>query len=375
MVENHGKGSVLIVDDQPQNLALASSILRKAGFDPRPVTSGAEALELVAAEAPDLILLDISMPGMDGYETCRRLKADERTRDIPVIFLTAAQVEAEDAVRGFREGAVDYIAKPVIDSLLVARVDTHVRLRRNAAELAATNGSLAAAVETRDRLLYILGHDLRNSFSSVPGVVGIMARDWRSMDPAEVQELLDAIGETAGRSVELLSNTLAWARAESDPESAPMWTEEVSADQALAEAAAAVETSAARKQIELAVDVTGQLKPLRTDSFALSTVLRNLAGNACKFSPRGGKVALRARAREDGIEFSVEDSGPGIEAAQAIGLQGSFVRSRRGSDGEQGSGVGLVISGSLARRLGPGIEIGKSEWGGARFAFVVPYGP
>ena len=372
MDENHGKGSVLIVDDLPQNLALASSILLKAGFDPRPVTSGAEALDLVAAEAPDLILLDISMPGMDGYETCRHLKANEATRDIPVIFLTAAQVEAEDAVRGFREGAVDYITKPVIDALLVARVDTHVRLHRNAAELAAHNRCLADAVEARDRLLYILGHDLRNSFSSIPGVVDIMVRDWRGMDPVEVQELLEAIGDTVGRSVGLLNNTLAWARAET--ESAPMKTEELVAADLLAEAAASVETAAARKAIEVIVAVEGKPHRLRADSFALSTILRNLVGNACKFSPRGGKVALRAMASSEGIEFSVEDSGPGIEPAQAAGLQGSFVRSRRGTEGEQGSGIGLVISGSLARRLGARIEVGKSELGGARFSFIVPYG-
>lgn len=373
MDEKRDKGSILVVDDLAQNLALASSILRKAGFDPRPVTSGAEALELVAAEAPDLVLLDISMPGMDGYETCRRLKANEKTRDIPVIFLTAAQVEAEDAVRGFREGAVDYITKPVIDSLLVARVDTHVRLHRNAAELAARNASLAQAIETRDRLLYILGHDLRNSFSSVPGVVDIMVRDWRGMDPAEVQELLEAIGETAARSVELLNNTLAWARSETESSTAPTKVEELSVANLLADAAASIEGAAERKGIRLVVEPQGVLKPLRADSFALSTILRNLAGNACKFSPRGGKVALRARGLDRGVEFSVEDSGPGIDASQAAGLVGNFVRSRPGTDGEKGSGIGLVISGSLAKKLGATIEIGKSDLGGAGMRLVVPY--
>ncbi|HUX40506.1 MAG TPA: hybrid sensor histidine kinase/response regulator [Rectinemataceae bacterium] len=374
MDENRGKGSVLVVDDLPQNLALASSILRKAGYDPRPVASGAEALELVAAEAPDLILLDISMPGMDGYETCRRLKADERTRDIPVIFLSAAQVEAEDAVRGFREGAVDYVTKPVIDSLLVARVETHVRLRRNASELAARNASLAAAVETRDRLLHILGHDLRNSISSIPGAIDILAKGWRTMDPAEVQEFLDAIGETSRRGVDLLSSTLAWARTETEQGSAPMRKEEVSIAEALAQAAASCTETAERKGIELKVEVLGRPEPLRLDSFALATILRNLAGNACKFSPRGGRVAIRARALDGGVEFSVEDSGPGIDSAQASGLHGNFVRSRLGTEGELGSGVGLVISGSLAKRLGGRIEVGRSEWEGARMSFVVPYG-
>lgn len=374
MDENRGKGSVLVVDDLPQNLALASSILRKAGYDPRPVASGAEALELVAAEAPDLILLDISMPGMDGYETCRRLKADERTRDIPVIFLSAAQVEAEDAVRGFREGAVDYVTKPVIDSLLVARVETHVRLRRNASELAARNASLAAAVETRDRLLHILGHDLRNSVSSIPGAIDILAKGWRTMDPAEVQEFLDAIGETSRRSVDLLSSTLAWARTEMDQGSAPMRKETVMVAEALAQAAASCGEAAERKAIELKVEVLGRPGQLRLDSFALATILRNLVGNACKFSPRGGRVAIRARAFDGGVEFCVEDSGPGLDPAQASGLQGNFVRSRLGTEGEKGSGVGLVISGSLAKRLGGRIEVGRSEWGGARMSFVVPYG-
>jgi signal transduction histidine kinase len=364
------RGNVLVVDDTPANLALACSILRNAGFDPRPTTSGPEALAGVAADPPDLILLDISMPGMDGYETCRRLKSEARTADIPVIFLTAAQIGPEDSVRGFQAGAVDYITKPVIDGLLVARVDTHVRLRRGMVEIAAKNNSLAEAVETRDRFMHLLGHDLRNSFSGIPDAAELLAAGWRTAEPLWVQEILDNIVETGRRCFTLLQNTLTWARAESNQN--PVAAEEVQPREALVEAAASIVEPAHRKELEVIVGTEGGMGVVTTDPFALTTILRNLAGNACKYSPRGGKVALKAHSASGGVEFSVEDSGPGFDPAQAAGLGGGFVRSQSGTEAERGSGIGLVICGSLARKLGTSIVIGRSPLGGARVFFIIP---
>ena len=122
-------GSIVIVDDNPSNLRILSSMLEQAGFKVRPALSGELALRSVAAGAPDLILLDIRMPGMDGYETCRRLKSDERTRDIPVIFISALS-ETEDKLAAFQAGGIDYVAKPFQAEEVLARVRTHLQLRR-----------------------------------------------------------------------------------------------------------------------------------------------------------------------------------------------------------------------------------------------------
>jgi putative two-component system response regulator len=128
-MNNMDNGSVVIVDDNPSNLQVLGSMLQQAGFKVRPALSGEIALRAVAAAAPDLILLDIRMPGMDGYETCRRLKADPRTRDIPVIFISALN-EADDKLTAFAAGAVDYVAKPFHTEEVLARVRAHLQLHR-----------------------------------------------------------------------------------------------------------------------------------------------------------------------------------------------------------------------------------------------------
>jgi putative two-component system response regulator len=123
------EAGILVVDDAPANLKLLSGLLRSRGYEPRPALSGAAALATAQADPPDLILLDVDMPGMDGYEVCRRLKADERLRAVPVIFVSAVFTQAEDKVRALSLGAVDYVTKPFQAEELYARVATHLRLR------------------------------------------------------------------------------------------------------------------------------------------------------------------------------------------------------------------------------------------------------
>lgn len=128
------RGSIVIVDDNPNNLQVLSGILQQAGFKARPALSGEIALRAIAASAPDLVLLDIRMPGMDGYETCRRLKADAATHDIPVIFISAL-TETSDKLAAFRAGGVDYVSKPFQSEEVLARVQTHLQLRHMQREL------------------------------------------------------------------------------------------------------------------------------------------------------------------------------------------------------------------------------------------------
>jgi len=208
------RGAVLVVDDSPQNLAVACSILRKAGFDPRPAESGNRALELAASGDLDLVLLDVSMPGMDGFETCARLKSDAKTRELPVIFLTAAGTADEDVIRGFDAGAVDYITKPVVDRILVSRVGSHVGLRRKGLELAEKNVALARELTQRDHILYVLSHDLKNSFSAVRDASAVLDREWTDFDEATRREFIAAMRESASRSMGLLLQILAWSKAE-----------------------------------------------------------------------------------------------------------------------------------------------------------------
>ncbi|MBI2503860.1 MAG: response regulator [Candidatus Latescibacteria bacterium] len=144
---------ILLVDDQPANLDVLCALLEAEGYEISLAPGGELALKIAArAEAPpDLILLDVMMPGLDGYEVCRRLKADERTRSIPVIFITARDL-TEGVLEGFRAGGLDYIAKPFRDQEVLVRVQTHLRLSRLARELAARNAELEGEIAQRKRL-------------------------------------------------------------------------------------------------------------------------------------------------------------------------------------------------------------------------------
>ncbi|MES2933739.1 MAG: response regulator, partial [Pseudomonadota bacterium] len=152
----NGSGNILIVDDNPNNLQVLGSILAQAGFKVRPALSGEIALRAVEVATPDLILLDIRMPGISGYETCERLKASERNRDIPVIFISAMH-DIEDKLKGFQVGGVDYVAKPFQEEEVLARVKAHIelyRLKRNLGELVLQRTQELSQSEARYRVLF-----------------------------------------------------------------------------------------------------------------------------------------------------------------------------------------------------------------------------
>ena len=158
--------SVLVVDDTIENLRLLSDLLGEQGYEVRAVTSGRQALQAVEHDPPDLILLDITMPEMDGYEVCRRLKATERSKDVPVIFLTAL-TDTADKVRAFDAGGVDYVTKPFQFEEVLARVKTHVALRRAQAALADSYTRLRALEQLRDDLVHMIVHDMRSPLTAL----------------------------------------------------------------------------------------------------------------------------------------------------------------------------------------------------------------
>jgi putative two-component system response regulator len=166
-----GRGEILIVDDGPENLRVLSELLRSEGYLARPVSDGAMALEAAAAEPPDLILLDILMPGMDGFEVCRRLKSDARLRDVPVVFLSAID-DVADKVKAFAAGAVDYVSKPFQFPEVRMRVETHLRLRRLQIELETNNR----------RLLDLVGEQVREISDSQMATIFALAKLAESRD-------------------------------------------------------------------------------------------------------------------------------------------------------------------------------------------------
>ena len=191
-------GVVLVVDDLEKNLQLLGELLSDQHYEVMLASSGASALERVQARKPDLILLDIMMPEMDGIETCRRLQQDPATQDIPIIFLTATN-DSEMAVRGLSEGAVDYITKPFSASELLARVDTHVALKQSRDET-------RRVIEEKNDLLATVAHDLKNPLTSIRVAALTLKRELAGTGP---QELAEIIAESSDELLSLIEDRLA----------------------------------------------------------------------------------------------------------------------------------------------------------------------
>src|SRR5262245_30053313 len=211
------KSLVLVVDDISKNLQVVGTLLRKEGYRIVPATSGAQALERVRAETPDLILLDLMMPEMDGLEVCRRLKADSATRSIPVIFLTASN-EMEHLVSAFEVGAVDYVTKPFNPPELLARVRTHLELKHARDTIVRYGQELGRLNEEKNEFMGIAAHDLRNPLSAIKGFSEMIVENAQALlrkeadDPAvsfkEIEEFGSRIGMTTTRMMEMVQNLL-----------------------------------------------------------------------------------------------------------------------------------------------------------------------
>ena len=161
-----GKGTILIVDDIPENLRILNSILSENGYHVRPALNGQLALNSAQVDIPDMVLMDIKMPGMDGYETCAHLKDDERTKEVPVIFVSALQ-DVTDKVKCFKLGAVDYITKPFEIREILARVENQMTILNLQRELKARNKELEKTVKIREEVENIICHDLKGPLSPI----------------------------------------------------------------------------------------------------------------------------------------------------------------------------------------------------------------
>ena len=192
---NEYKPLILIVDDIPKNLQVLSSILSFEGYQISFASSGSQALNIIETSLPDLILLDIMMPIMDGYEVCKILKSNPRTKDIPIIFLTG-KVEAEDIVHGLKIGAVDYITKPFNSAELLSRVHTHIELKlsRDAIvkynyELEESKKQLLELNASKDKFFSIIAHDLRSPFTGFIGLSQLLSEEYDSINKEELSKI------------------------------------------------------------------------------------------------------------------------------------------------------------------------------------------
>jgi signal transduction histidine kinase len=348
-------GDLLIVDDFPDTLALYEALLAEDGHKIRTAQSGIEALRFVDEREPEVVLLDVSMPGLDGVEVLRRLRA-RRGGGPSVIMLTAARREPHAIEAGLKEGADAYLTKPIDSRELVARVRAALeafRLRR------------MLEAQRRDHIAMLV-HDLRHPLSSLGLIAEVLEAD--DLTSAERRDAVAQIRSLCSEMARLVDDVLLASRLEAGVFSVEPRPVQL---RSIIEPTLAVFTPvAARRRVGLAFE--GSLDvAVRADPHKLRQALDNIVANALKFTPRGGKVRVRASREVGEVVLEVADSGPGVGVAEQANI---FDRYKQGLRGRAagGAGLGLAIARGIAEAHRGTVSVSASDLGGAAFRISLP---
>jgi len=378
------KGVIMVVDDNPENLGMLFTYLDSDGFTVLLVQDGENALRQIRETPPDIILLDILMPGLDGFEVCQRLKQDENTRHIPVIFITALTNTA-DKLRGFEIGGVDYITKPFHHKEVMARLSTHLTLCRLQQELLEKNTQLEEknvllddknqqlqeANAGKDQFFSILGHDLRSPLTGLTGIISFLNDNIDRYSTAKAKSMLEKAKVVCESLTALLENLLTWARMQCgtlewhpqpiDIKTVAMFNLEL------------IQPQAEQKQIVLRNHITDSCM-VYADVHMVSTILRNLLSNSIKFTQPGGTVTLSTQAGTDDLAISISDTGIGIDAQdlpKLFKIDTKFIR--QGTAHEKGTGLGLLLCKEFVEHNGGHIRVESHPDQGSTFSFTLPF--
>ncbi len=388
--DSPAKPIVLIVDDSPVNLRIMVSILEKSGIKALIAQSGVRVIEQLERVKPDLILLDVLMPGMDGFEVCKRLKDNSLSRDIPVIFVTALS-DTVEKVKGFQTGGVDYLTKPFQPEEVISRVNAHLTIRKLQQQLQAQNDLLAdknALLETRnlllkerndrlkelnaskDKFFSIIAHDLRNPFASLLGFTRFAVETIEDFSPDELREMICGIHESSEHFYALLENLLTWSRAQRG-----MMTyhpTQLDLKPIVDHVVKLFVSHAEKKQISLSSSLRQKVL-VYADSDMVNAIIRNLISNALKFTEARGTVNISATQNNHCVEISVADTGIGICKEDLPKLFQIDSRIKYlGTAGEEGTGLGLILCKEFLEQSGGSIEVESEEGKGSVFRFKLP---
>ena len=358
--------TVLIVDDKPQNLRLVSDFLAEQGFDLMLTRSGAQALKKVRLATPDLVLLDVRMPETDGFEVCRRLKADPQTADVPVIFMTAVDDTAHK-VEGFRLGAVDYITKPIQREELLARIQHHLQLNRLQKELTVKSQDLALKNAELEAYAHTIAHSLKTPLAAAGRFLEILNK-FKSESLSDEQRHLAQQAQSAlamtGEVVDalLLLSTVAQQQVELKPLEMGSLV-----DQALSQLAEPLTRERASVQVPQAWPLALGYAPW------VGEVWLNLISNALKYG--GSPPRLEVVGIPDGahVRFSVRDNGQPLSEDERTRVFTPFTRLH--TERAAGHGLGLATVQRIVSKLGGtvGVSVGSAE--GNEFFFTLPAMP
>jgi two-component system sensor histidine kinase/response regulator len=336
----HITPTVLIVDDNSNNVKVIAITLRQLNYKLVIATTGRGAIEMVEKTRPDLVLLDIMMPDMDGYETCQIIKSKKENEYLPIIFLTALN-EPVNVINGFKSGGVDYITKPFNKEELISRVKTHLELKFMRDELEKTTEFLFSLNAVKDKMFSVIGHDLRSPLGSVKMTMEYLSESLHDIPPHEMKTTVDLLLKTTNEVFNLLENLLGWAKSQSG--NIVMNKESIDLADALNKVYALNKASIKLKNIDFKLDIESGTT-IYADLNMVTIIFRNLLSNAIKFTPNGKTILINASKNGDFVLIEFKDTGVGIPQDRLPMIFDSTKHiTTYGTNGETGSGIGLTL--------------------------------
>ena len=368
---NPSEYKILIVDDVMSNVLLLKVLLTNEKFAIATASNGRQALEQVEKENPDLVLLDVMMPDMSGFEVAQHLKSNPNTADIPIIFLTALNSTA-DIVKGFQVGANDFISKPFNKEELIIRVTHQISLVAAKRLILSKTEELQRTIAGRDKLYSVIAHDLRSPMGSIKMVLNMLILNLPSEKiGAEMYELLTMANQTTEDVFSLLDNLLKWTKSQIIGKLNVVYQDVdlVEVTDGVIEIFSMV---ASLKKIRI-----HEMKPekmmVNADIDMLKTVVRNLLSNAIKFSKENSEVLVKMEEVDGMAVVSVQDYGCGIsEEGQKKLLHTDTHFSTFGTNNEEGSGLGLLLCKDFVVKNGGKLWFTSKEGEGSIFSFSIP---
>jgi two-component system sensor histidine kinase/response regulator len=365
---NRSDYKILIVDDVVSNVLLLKILLTNEKFQVCTANCGNMCIEQARAEKPDLILLDVMMPDISGFDTAVILKKDPELKDIPIIFLTALNSPA-DLVKGFQVGASDFLSKPFNKEELLVRVMHQIALVAAKRLIEKQNRELLATINNRDKMYSVIAHDLRSPMASIRMVLNLaVAAISPDVVGQEIFDLIDKANKESEDVHDLLDNLLKWTKIQTGRLS--VVTQDLDLNDIIPGVVDIFEMIAATKKITLSY--SGSSVIVRADNDMLKTIVRNFMSNAIKFSPEGSTIEITVTTPDaDFAKISVRDHGVGISAER---LGGIFHKGETtyGTGGEEGSGLGLQLCQDFARKNGGEAMVESVEGEGSTFSVTVP---
>ena len=369
---NRSDYTILVVDDVVSNVLLLKILLTKENFKVLTANNGYTCIEIAQNNHPDLILLDVMMPDINGFETAEKLKSDPATADIPIIFLTALNAPS-DLVKGFQVGANDFLTKPFNKAELVMRVMRQIQLVFAKRIIESQNAELKRTISNRDKMYSVIAHDLRSPMASIRMVLNLLVSTISSeLIGEELFSLLDKANKESEETHDLLDNLLKWTKSQTGRINVVHQNFDIS--DVLIGIEDIFSLIAENKKQKINFDKqTGSIM-VRADKDMLNTVLRNFMSNAIKFTPEGKDIDILVDKQDKFVKVSIRDHGVGI-SPERIATLFSAGQTTYGTNNEEGSGLGLQLCQDFARKNGGDVMVESVLGEGSTFSVFVPLMP